>query len=227
MAANTPNPWDRPKVLSTRKPFHLKHPPNPDELHQAIGKALSQWGSVEHHLCDTFCHLFQGKGRYAAYKLYGTFPSTYSKIQAIRTAGEAFFSDEKEQWEYLDRVIKLAEHFLARRNDIAHGVIQPNADGTVSLAEPHYNVKNKSASKNGYEFEASHIAEYGMRFIDVANEIYQSWLLLFPPEIAVDLVGGPLLGTLLRPYVEPQRTRLRGILDNRKLQTPQHPASPE
>lgn len=205
--ARQPNPWDRPESL----PDSENPDSTPDELYFAIGKALAGWSAVEHELCLLFVALFSGKQGYGAYKVYGALPSTAARLSALKVAAEAIYTEKPAYAAYAKAVLGLTEKFLARRNDIAHGLIAyRESSGRATLMEPHYNIKHSSIAKNyeGYEFEARHILGYAESFHDLKNELQYAWTLLLVPVRRGRLGVRPSADTSLTIHVEPSRTAL-------------------
>lgn len=213
------NPWDRPHPL----PDSAVPDSTPGELYFAIGKALTEWSSIEHQLCMLFVCLFNGKHGYGSYKLYGALPSTAARMSALRIAAEALYAEKPEHSAYAIAVLGLVEKFIGRRNDIAHGLIAlRREEGKATLMEPHYNIKHSrtSSGKECYEYEAHDILRCAEYFGQLDRELDHAWHLLGAP-VRRGYGVRPSAETPLTVYVEPFRTdlarRLAG-LKSRKQQ---------
>jgi hypothetical protein len=186
-------------------------PSGQDELYRAIGFANSSWSLVEHELSRLFLKFFVGQKGYAAWKLYGSFPSTASRISALKTVAEASFLDDKERLDLLNELIDgLVQKFITRRNHIAHGIVSaPDSDGNSLLIEPPHNLKHKDMvlGRTGYRLDAQQITHYGENFRYLAVELSWNGMLIFwnrPQPFP-----GSLPDTPLTPYIRPTRERLQ------------------
>jgi hypothetical protein len=115
------NPWDA-------TPF----PPKGDETSkvtfQAVGEALSQWEHFEGYLSLIYANLVgTGDTTEPAVLSYGTVVSFKGRADMIRAAANGFFFRKPDEilQEELKAILKLADNFSPRRNEIAHGIVQP------------------------------------------------------------------------------------------------------
>ena len=91
-------------------------------LFAAVGKAISSWETMESHLGSIFADLC-GPQNEAPFRAYGTVSSSRGRISMIREAYAVstlseFMDDD------LSNLLGDVEKFAARRNDIAHGLVQ-------------------------------------------------------------------------------------------------------
>lgn len=214
------NPWDPPPASV----WNEMSSATGQELYMEVGKALSQWSGVEHQLCTLFTHIFEGEhAGYAAYKLFGAYPSTSSRLTAVKTAGEAYFAGDSERWNYLDRLLGLVEKFSPRRNDIAHGQVVTRMDGTSPfLTEPHYNVEHRKRMKGnlGYAYGVGDVQRYGRYFGQLGIELVRGSLLLFRTTLPQ---GAQPPATALTPLVESERKTLLTKLETDATASPTSP----
>jgi hypothetical protein len=201
---NRRNPWDRPC------------PPKDDsiptstakQLYCAIGRALAEWSNIEDELCSLFVMLYSGKHGYPAYKMYGSFPSTVSRLNALKVTAEAFYAEKPEHAAYTRALFGLTEKFLGRRNDIAHGlVVRRVREHRASLMEPHFNQKHadQRSRKAVYEYEAQHILGCAKQFMYLRRELADGSLILFLSRLRK---GWEFVGTPLSKYLEPEKSKL-------------------
>jgi hypothetical protein len=201
---NRRNPWDRP-----RPPEDDSIPVSTEEqLYFAIGRALSEWSNVENELCNLFVMLYSGKQGYAAYKMYGSLPSTVARLNALKVTAEALYAEKPEHAGYAKSLFSLTERFLGRRNDIAHGlIVRRITEGRASLMELHFNQKhaNQRARKAVYEYEAQHILECGEQFEYLSRELANGLLILFLSRLTK---GRVFVETPLSRYLEPEKSKI-------------------
>jgi hypothetical protein len=201
--ANQRNPWDRPCSpeensipVSTAK-----------QLYFSIGRALAEWSSIENELCSLFVMLYSGKHGYPAYKMYGSFPSTASRLNALKVTAEAFYAEKPEHAAYARALFGLTEKFLGRRNDIAHGLVVRVREHKAALMEPHFNQKHadQRSRKAVYEYEAHHVLGCAKQFVYLRQELTEGSLILFLSRLRK---GRTFVGTPLSKYLEPEKSRL-------------------
>jgi hypothetical protein len=112
-------------------------PPLPDHgdddqtvLFAAVGKALSQWEYLEAYL-GLIYGLFVGNTKPAspAMRAYGSIVGFNARQEMAKEASSAFFrlyfSISKDQIDLYRHITKAAKDYSPRRNDIAHGIVQP------------------------------------------------------------------------------------------------------
>ncbi|MCU4180216.1 hypothetical protein [Bosea sp. BH3] len=121
------NPWDVPPILPTgdmeRKDIHL-----------AVGMALDAWEGVEQAFADIFVAFVGGfqewPSPHPAIRAYGSVVSFKGRSDMVSAAGEGFFHNRNEPQlkTHLNKILKDAARFSARRNEIAHGRVYPRDD---------------------------------------------------------------------------------------------------
>jgi hypothetical protein len=112
-------PWevpDQPKFGDTSN----------DITFRAVGQALSQWEWFEGNLSLAFSYLIgTGYGNIAASRAYGSVEVFRVRKNLIENAAEVYFKytkDDHLQAE-LESLLKQANEFSGRRNEIAHGIV--------------------------------------------------------------------------------------------------------
>jgi hypothetical protein len=95
----------------------------------AIGEALSQWEYFEANLSLAFSYLLgSGYGNVAAQRAYGSVESFRGRSNLIQEAAEVYFRQVRDETtcSNLTAILKRAKSdWSARRNEIAHGIVQP------------------------------------------------------------------------------------------------------
>jgi hypothetical protein len=95
---------------------------------RAVGEALSKWEWFEGNLSLIFYYVIGiGYGNLAAARAYGAIEAFRVRKNLIEYAAELYFRITPDNYlqERLDELLKDASKFAARRNDIAHGIVQP------------------------------------------------------------------------------------------------------
>jgi hypothetical protein len=117
-----------------KEPWDVPDPPkvgdaSNDITFQAVGEALSQWEFFEGNLSLAFSFLLgSGYGNLAAGRSYGSVESFRGRVQLIEAAAEVYFkyNVDKELYSDLKKLLNQANrHWSGRRNEIAHGIVQP------------------------------------------------------------------------------------------------------
>ena len=116
--------WDRPK-LADRKTGD----PTSDQIHLAVGQALSAWETAE----ESFASLFQVLCQVNDYerfvtigRVFGAIPTTYGRVSAALAAAEVYFGrywripEVQGEFRGLAKEIQLGGDL---RNEIAHGKV--------------------------------------------------------------------------------------------------------
>ena len=113
-------PWDMPSL--PKRGDRLR-----DDTFIAVGRALSQWEHFEGEI-GLIYGILAGPLRETspAIRAYGSVSSFSTRIDMINEASKAFFlrinpSIENE----IKRLLDDAKQFATRRNEIAHGIVQP------------------------------------------------------------------------------------------------------
>lgn len=119
----TINPWDP-------APFAAHGDKSPDLLFNAVGRALTEWELFEEHLSWIFSVLVTGRGgdlSIPAIHAYGTIVAFQGRSQMVRAAADAYQAENpnSEVIFPLLGLLSSAGDFSGRRNEIAHGIVQP------------------------------------------------------------------------------------------------------
>jgi hypothetical protein len=120
----------------TRKSWEI--PPAPlagdatnTQTFAAVGNALSSWEYFEAYLAMLYANLVGGNQNegFAAMRSYGTIVSFQNRRKMLESAVEVHFAvyPDKELQDKLADILTTAEKLSARRNEIAHGIVQPYA----------------------------------------------------------------------------------------------------
>ena len=178
------NPWD---VL----PKEPKGDDNINVLYAAVGRALSQWESLESVLGSIFARLCQSDSEAPA-RAYGTIVSAKGRIDLLREAFACHPARKTVDLQGLPKLLDHVGHFGSRRNEIAHGIAMNLAynhdDQGCFLCPARYNSKkhfsdtSKTEALNAvpaptdlewmwgkYTYNSTQIGYYTARFCELDN----------------------------------------------------------
>jgi hypothetical protein len=102
---------------------------NIETTYASVGRALSSWEHFEAHLALLFARFItREQDSLAARRAYGTVASFTGRSALIRDAAAAYFAEfpDRELSDAFSEQLKIAARASARRNDIAHGIVQPS-----------------------------------------------------------------------------------------------------
>ncbi len=115
-----------------QNPWDVIWPSEPDDkaetVYLSVGKALSDWESLEHQLATYFA-FFATNGAdddVAARRAYGSAIAFRARFEMIQAAAEVYFlnlSDADLSVRFYDLINEIAK-FSPRRNEIAHGIVR-------------------------------------------------------------------------------------------------------
>jgi hypothetical protein len=171
MPTRAPKPWDKPVRISAGDE-------SPTAIHTAVGLALSNWEHVENTKVLLFGGI-TGMPFMLALRIYGNLPSSASKQSIIRAAGDARFGYTPIYMAFFDKLMDMVDRFLARRNNIAHGVVVNRGNGHY-LMPPFHIGKNFDYVKHEerYAFTSNDITNYAAPFEHPNTELLESLTLL-------------------------------------------------
>ena len=136
------NPWDVP-------PLPEKGDETNSATFEAVGRATSDWEYLEAYLGLIF-GIFVGSltTTDAPMRAYGSVVAFAGRCGMIKAAAEVFFLDHPHAALEADfyTLEKNAGSFAARRNEIAHGIVQPYFVGGTDVGSaliPSYHATNK------------------------------------------------------------------------------------
>jgi hypothetical protein len=178
-------------IFMAREPWQVPDPPasgdaNSDITFCAVGKALSQWEWFEGNLSLAFSYLIgSGYGNLAALRAYGSILGFQSRAGMIERAAEVYFkynkiADLQSAIEQL--LIKSRDRLSARRNDIAHGIVQPYANAVAGhngyvLYPAYYATKKRKLPDDGalhdvkptFIYSSIEIENFGKQFSELSE----------------------------------------------------------
>ena len=116
-----------------KQPWEIPDPPQIGDAEnnitfRAVGAALSTWEWFEGHLALSFSYLVgSGYGNVAAIRAYGSVESFRGRANMIEEAAEVYFKHirDEELQSSINKLVKKARDLCARRNDVAHGIVNP------------------------------------------------------------------------------------------------------
>jgi hypothetical protein len=141
-----------------------------DEVHLAVGAALSTWELVEEGLAEIFAGFIgapeagPASGHQPAIRAYGSVISFTGRQQMVAAAAQGFFHRTPKDHPIVEQFGSLmseAGGFSGRRNDIAHGRVQfvPNK-GFYLFPGLYSSSKNPVGQPAVYAYTASQIHSY-------------------------------------------------------------------
>jgi hypothetical protein len=189
-----PNPWDVP-------PRPADGTKNPDDIYREVGGALSSWEFIESYIARIFALLVADNAPVApfnrpnpALRAYGSVVSFQSRTAMVEAAAAAFFHN-KPHPEFESRfkaLMKAANGWAGRRNDIAHGKIggwNPDLNKCVLWPNDFNSRKNALDDRAAYAYNDQQIKEIGEKFMDLAGQFgelfreFWTWRLGGPEEL--------------------------------------------
>lgn len=125
----------------------------PDEIFTAVGRALSKWEQLQGYLALIFAQMIgeDPNGSFTALRAFGTVTSQSNRLQILREAGKMFFEfhPSTHQEEFSSLLVSV-EQLERRRNEIAHGVVNPYVpdaadptSGTYALLPAYYATRKR------------------------------------------------------------------------------------
>jgi hypothetical protein len=182
-------PWDIP-------PIPIAGDVDDQAIFTAVGIALSQWEYFEGYLGEIYSFLIGSKTQTSpAMRAYGSVSSFSTRIDMIRAAASSYFTIKNEPYlEELKQVLDEAKSFSPRRNDIAHGILQPftKPSGlgpqTYALVPSRHATRRRRLEYNlkdgtldiiyDYAYTSVEIRQFGKFFDKLANMALKAWTLL-------------------------------------------------
>ena len=191
MEKQTVRPWDV-------RPVREQGDPTAEPLYTAVGRALSMWGSFETRLGLLFGQFMLTESPEMAARVFGAIRTFEGRLDLLKAAADLYFrlytmTETETRFKNLSngpwRV------FGARRNELAHGEVQPYGVFRKIAAPPgtdvmlwsgiHYLVpsfidtsKWKTAAPPSYCYVADDVEHYAAEFgkliapvVDIINEI--------------------------------------------------------
>ena len=165
-----------------------------DVTFHAVGAALSQWEYFEGNLSLTFSYLIgTGFRNIASMRAYGSVENFRGRHNMIENAAEVYFryNPDKQAYQELKSLLKLAmNHLSGRRNEIAHGIVQPyfvlEAPGSIRRIQKGYVLYPAIYAARKYDipdappmtettitpkyiYSSSEIHHFGAQFQNLAN----------------------------------------------------------
>jgi len=181
-----PKPWDP-------HPLPVMGDSDPASIFTAVGRALTEWNSFESHLSLLFAHFIALDAEsIAAKRAFGAVRTFEARLDMLRAVAEAYFAHFPNDTisRRLYNLVKTEwRNFGARRNEIAHGLVQPwlwrveaiGSDKTTYCLVPMYFDFKKTDLSNRpkYAYTSEAILSYAQAFADLRS---------FPLEIATAII---------------------------------------
>lgn len=130
-------------------PLSDKGDPEDGALYEAVGRALTQWETLEGILAEIFGLLCGANLREGgAIRAYGVVSAFTGRKDMLDAAFEVCPLKEGAEAATLPALLKRAKMFSARRNEIAHGVVLGVTDKAIFrgyyLVPAHYNSRKRN-----------------------------------------------------------------------------------
>jgi hypothetical protein len=128
-------------------------PATQDDVHLAVGRALTDWEFFESEMAQIFSVLVRSNF-IAASRAYGAVSNFHSRADMVAAAAESYFQagrkpEHAEQSAALMKLLKDARSHTKHRNEIAHGVVgqawEPGFVGGWCLMPAIYNSRKMYA----------------------------------------------------------------------------------
>lgn len=174
-------PWDP-------RPVNPLGDSNQNVIFNAVGEALTEWEQLENACAQLFAVLVSANQKRAylapAIRAYGMVSGAGIRQQMLVSAAESYFSRRKgmaqKQEAELNGLMKEYSKFAARRNEIAHGLVQrvfltkrgvrPAAIG-IYLTPSFYNPKKFKNEQLSYLYTSSDLIFYRQEFTKLSLRI--------------------------------------------------------
>jgi hypothetical protein len=170
MSMNPNNPWDRPPPV-------IVGDVDNNITYAAVGRALSNWEAFEGYMSLIFSVIVgAGHDSLAASRAYGSVVSFNGRHEMLVAAAEAYFSNYTDANLQISLAAILKEAKLAspRRNEIAHGIVQPISGGhpsiTYALVPAYYATNKRNLDRSPkYAYSSVEIMSFGHKFNGLAE----------------------------------------------------------
>jgi hypothetical protein len=170
------NPWDdRPWAVDGEK--------SENDLFIAVGKALSHWELVEQAIAGLFTLVTVGSyfaPSAPALRAYSSVGSTSNRIQLVRAALEGWLREWKDcpLGENALSLLNECGGWAARRNDIAHGLVDRFVDeferGWFLIPGIYSKRGRNERGKTDYRYNAAIINAFGEQFLGLHNRLNET-----------------------------------------------------
>ena len=190
-----PEPWDRP-------PIPTKGDENNDSTYSAVGRVLTQWERVEVELAHLYaCFKGQPTNSLNQIREYGSGTIFRERAQKLADAAHSYFRANCCQHHEgdFDALMRRCLGFSARRNDVAHGVVdflnlhwELDAGGEHmnayaidwALFPPHYDPKRHTPSNDPeYAYSSSEMNPITEELHQLRDDVWEYVYRLFRREI--------------------------------------------
>ena len=115
------DPWDIP-------PFPDRGDEDEDSVYRGVGYAMSEWERVEVELAELYTIAIERPNELQSIKDYGTPTNFDQRVTQLCTKTHAWFARNSAPQDLeakFDELVRIVRGWAARRNDIAHGIVQP------------------------------------------------------------------------------------------------------
>jgi len=174
LVMNPNNPWERPAPVAVGDADN-------NTTYAAVGRALSNWERLEGYLSLIFSAMVgPGEEPLAASRAYGSVASFIGRNEMLWAAAEAYLSLHPDALlqASLETILKEAKKASPRRNEIAHGIVQPlmamDRSITWALVPAYYATNKRNLDRSPkYAFSSIEIMGFGHKFNELADPTEQ------------------------------------------------------
>jgi hypothetical protein len=179
-----PKPWDAP-------PRPINGDADNNVTFASVGRALSCWEYFEGYL-GLIYGLCVGApvDTYPAMRAYGVISAFSNRLDLIRAAAESYyFHAKKSMPDELSSILDDSKNFSTRRNEIAHGIVQPYHVGLspsgFALGPSRYSTRKLKLQKleanpvpslvSMYAYTSVEIDYFASQFTALADRLIRIW----------------------------------------------------
>ncbi len=199
------------------RPLQPEGSPTEDDVYLAVGRALTAWERIEVQLSELYLFFI---GRHYSYpneyrrtvtaslRAYGSVNGFITRFEMIEKAGDIFFhprqfgplqnreldlkliEQEKKLQSRFSTIVEETRGFVARRNEIAHGIVGgvrtspiPSSPQTYFLSPPYYNSRKYPRGRDEksrtifetatYHYTAEDVDYYRNQFCELRKKILE------------------------------------------------------
>lgn len=147
---------------------------DPEHIFASVGRALSQWETLQLGLAFLFLHSIGAIFKYPALRAFGHTMLVTTKLDLIEYAVEASLNFHKDLHNKVKQFVGSVRGYNDRRNDIAHGTVTRVPDGFYLMPAPTTSKKYKAFSglvpEPTYCWTSAQIDRYGAAFSRLGDE---------------------------------------------------------
>lgn len=151
-----------------------------DLLYASVGRSLTRWEQLEANLSLMFAYIIEPKeGSEEARRAYGSIATFRGRAEMLLAAAAVRFAADTGpvHGDIKSLVNLLTSRASARRNEIAHGVVQytdPAGTRRYLLVPPWYaTAKRRLPNSPTYAYDAATVNRFGKQFEDLMPKVWR------------------------------------------------------